>query len=61
MKWTALNSVGALFWLDGLYVALGASHAGMWASWLPANSLPLGGAGGLIGLVMLLWANLSDA
>lgn len=61
MKWTALNGVGALFWIVGLYLALGVSHTGGWGSWLPANSLPIGGAFGLIGLAMLLWANLSGA
>ena len=61
MKWTALNSVGALFWLIGLYLALGVSHAGTWGAWLPANSLPIGAFFGLIGLATLLWANLGDA
>ena len=61
MKWTALNSVGALLWLVGLFLALGVSHAGMWSAWLPTNSVQIGGVCGLVGLAVLLWANLSDA
>ena len=61
MKWTALNSVGALFWLIGLSLALGVSHAGSWSAWLPQNPLPIGGLCGVVGLAMLLWANLRDA
>ena len=61
MKWTALNSVGAVFWLVGLFMALGVPHDGPWGSWLPANSLPIGSLFDLIGLVTLLWANLSGA
>lgn len=61
MRWTALNGVGALFWIAGLYLALGVSHGETWGSWLPANSLPIGAMFGVIGLAVLLWANLSDA
>ncbi len=61
MRWTALNSVGALLWLIGLFLSLGVSHAGTWGTWLPANSLPIGGFFGIFGLLTLLWANLSDA
>ena len=60
MKWTALNGVGAALWLTGLYLALGVSHAGAWGPWLPANSVPLGGLIGFLGLATLLWANLVD-
>ena len=60
MKWTALNGVGASLWVIGLYLALGVSHAGTWGSWLPANSLRMGGIVGLLGLATLLWANLVD-
>ena len=61
MKWTALNSVGALLWLIGLYLALGVSHAGALGAWMPANPFPIGALFGAIGLVTLLWANLSGA
>lgn len=61
MKWTALNGIGALFWLTGLYLALGVSHSATWGAWLPSNSLQIGGVFGLVGLVTLVWANLIDA
>lgn len=61
MRWTALNGAGALFWVAGLYLILGVAHAGVWAAWMPSNPLPLGSAFGLLGLLLLLWANLRDA
>ena len=61
MKWTALNTVGAICWIIGLSLALGVSHVGSWQAWLPANPLPVGGLFGFIGLATLLWANLSEA
>lgn len=61
MKWTALNGVGAIFWLVGLYLAVGVSQEGHWGFWLPANALPVGAVLGLVGLATLLWANLSGA
>lgn len=61
MRWTALNSVGALFWLVGLYLALGLSRGGPFDAWLPAHPLPLGAALSLVGLATLVWANVSDA
>ena len=61
MRWTALNGLGALFWVAGLYLALSVSHGGTWGPWLPANAFYIGGACGLVGLATLLWANLGEA
>lgn len=61
MKWTALNGVGALFWIAGLYLALVVGRSGAWDGWLPVNALYAGAAFGLVGLATLLWANLGKA
>lgn len=61
MRWTALNGAGTLLWIAGLYLILGVAHAGSWGGWMPSNPLPVGGAAGLAGLAILLWANLRDA
>ena len=61
MKWMALNCFGAIFWVTGLYLSLGVTYAGDWDSLFPANAVYVGGTCGLVGLAMLLWANLISA
>ena len=58
MKWSLLNALGGLAWLGGLEVAKGTSF--------PIANIPLaedhrllyGMAMGLVGLMVLVWANL---
>ena len=55
MKWAAINTLGALVWLLGVFYARG-PQAGIFAG--GEHQLAIGLAFGFVGLAILLWTNL---
>ncbi len=55
MKWVAINTLGAMVWLLGVFYARG-PQSGIFAG--GGHQFSIGLAFGVIGLAILLWTNL---
>ncbi len=55
MRWTVLNALGGLAWLAGIIYAKGAEGAALGSN---DHHLVIGASIGIVGLAVLLWANL---
>jgi hypothetical protein len=61
MKWTVFNALGGLFWLAGLFYTKSAEYSVGQALPYADHPLAVGGALGLCGLAVLIWANIVSA